>query len=129
MATKSPVRTDKAPAPLQGAPYSQAIRYDDLVFVSGQLPLSPAGEVVGTTIEEQTDQVLKNIRAILEAAGTRMDKLVKTTVFLASHERLRGDERASTRSTSAWCHRRARWWPSRTSRAASVLEIDAIAHV
>ena len=69
MATKSPVRTDKAPAPLQGAPYSQAIRFGDFVFVSGQLPLSAAGEVVGTTIEEQTEQVLTNIRIILEAAA------------------------------------------------------------
>ena len=86
MATKSPVRTDKAPAPLQGAPYSQAIRFGDFVFVSGQLPLSAAGEGVGTTIEEQTEQVLTNIRIILEAAGSRMEKLVKTTVFLASHD-------------------------------------------
>ena len=86
MATKSPVRTDKAPAPLPGAPYSQAIRFGDFVFVSGQLPLSAAGEVVGTTIEEQTEQVLTNIRIILEAAGSRMEKLVKTTVFLASHD-------------------------------------------
>jgi len=86
VATKSPVRTDKAPAPLQGAPYSQAIRFGDLVFVSGQLPLSPAGEVVGATIAEQTEQVLGNIRAILESAGTRMERLVKTTVFLVSHD-------------------------------------------
>ena len=84
MATKSAIRTDKAPAPLQGAPYSQAIRSGDFVFVSGQL--SPTGEVVGTTIEEQTEQVLTNIRMILEASGTRMDRLVKTTVFLASHD-------------------------------------------
>lgn len=90
VATKSAIRTDKAPAPLQGAPYSQAVRFRELVFVSGQLPLSPAGEVVGTTIEEQTEQVLSNIRAILEAAGTRMDKLVKTTVFLASHDDFAG---------------------------------------
>ena len=86
MATKSPIRTDKAPAPLQGAPYSQAIRFGDLVFVSGQLPLSAAGEVVGTTIEEQTEQVMTNLRVIIEASGSRMDKLVKTTVFLASHD-------------------------------------------
>jgi 2-iminobutanoate/2-iminopropanoate deaminase len=87
---KSAVRTDKAPAPFQGAPYSQAIRYGDLVFVSGQLPLSATGEVVGTTIEEQTEQVLANLRAILEAAGSRMDKLVKTTVFLTSHDDFAG---------------------------------------
>jgi len=82
MAAKSAVRTDKAPAPFQGAPYSQAIRCGDFVFVSGQLPLSPAGEVVGTTIAEQTEQVFKNLKAILEAAGSGLDKIVKTTVFL-----------------------------------------------
>src|SRR5574341_1641410 len=60
MASKSPVRTDRAPAPFQGAPYSQAIRVGDLVFVSGQLPLRPgSAEVVGTTIQEQTEQVFK----------------------------------------------------------------------
>ena len=90
MATKTAVRTEHAPAPFQGAPYSQAIRCGELVFVSGQLPLSPAGEVIGTTIEEQTEQVLRNIRAILEAAGSGMDRLVKTTVFLASHDDFAG---------------------------------------
>jgi 2-iminobutanoate/2-iminopropanoate deaminase len=90
VASKSAIRTDKAPAPFQGAPYSQAIRCGDLVFVSGQLPLSAAGEVVGTTIEEQTEQVLANIRTILEAAGSGMDRLVKTTVFLASHDDFAG---------------------------------------
>ena len=55
MAKKSAVRTDRAPAPFQGAPYSQAIRVGDLVFVSGQLPLEPGTPaVVGTTIQEQT---------------------------------------------------------------------------
>ena len=82
MPPKSAVRTGKAPAPFQGAPYSQAIRCGDFVFVSGQLPLNPAGEVVGTTIEEQTEQVFKNLRSILEAAGSGLDRLVKTTVFL-----------------------------------------------
>ena len=82
MAARSAVRTDKAPAPLQGAPYSQAIRCGDFVFVAGQLPLNPAGEMVGTTIEEQTEQVFRNLRAILEAAGSGLDKIVKTTVFL-----------------------------------------------
>jgi len=78
MATRSAVRTDKAPAPLQGAPYSQAIRCGDFVFVAGQLPLNPAGEMVGKTIEEQTEQVFKNLKAILEAAGSGLDKIVKT---------------------------------------------------
>ena len=78
MAGKSAIRTDKAPAPFQGAPYSQAIRCGDFVFVSGQLPLSPAGEIVGKTIEEQTEQVFKNLKAILEASGSSLDRIVKT---------------------------------------------------
>ena len=52
------------------------------MFVSGQLPLSPAGEVVGATIQEQTEQVLRNLAAILKASGSGLDRLVKTTVFL-----------------------------------------------
>ena len=69
---------------MQGAPYSQAIRCGDLVFVSGQLPVAPAtGQLVGTTIQEQTEQVLRNVAAVLEAAGSGMDRLVRTTVFLA----------------------------------------------
>ena len=83
MAEKTVVRTEEAPAPFQGAPYSQAIRSGDLVFVSGQLSLRPGDkELTGGTIEEQTEQVFANLRAILEAAGSGLDKLVKTTVFL-----------------------------------------------
>jgi 2-iminobutanoate/2-iminopropanoate deaminase len=80
---KEVVRTDSAPAPFQGAPYSQAIKANGLVFVSGQLALKPdQAEIVGDTIAEQTEQVLANLRAILEAAGSGLDRLVKTTVFL-----------------------------------------------
>ena len=83
MAQKSAVRTDKAPAPFQGAPYSQAIRVGDLVFVSGQIALAPGTTAMrGATIQEQTEQVFANLRAILEAAGSGLDRLVKTTVFL-----------------------------------------------
>ena len=83
MAAKSAVRTDQAPAPFAGAPYSQAIRLGDLVFVSGQIPLTPgASQLVGAGIVEQTEQVFANLRAILEAAGSGLDRLVKTTVFL-----------------------------------------------
>ena len=81
---KSVVRTEAAPAPFQGAPYSQAIRSGDLVFVSGQLALRPGEtELTGGSIGEQTEQVFSNLRAILEEAGTSLDRLVKTTVFLA----------------------------------------------
>jgi 2-iminobutanoate/2-iminopropanoate deaminase len=81
--TKQVVRTEAAPAPFQGAPYSQAIKAAGLVFVSGQLALVPgAKELSGGSIEEQTEQVFANLKAILEAAGTGLDRLVKTTVFL-----------------------------------------------
>jgi 2-iminobutanoate/2-iminopropanoate deaminase len=81
---KQVVRTEAAPAPFQGAPYSQAIRAGDLVFVSGQLALRPDhAEIVSDSIEEQTEQVFANLRAILEEAGSSLDRLVKTTVYLA----------------------------------------------
>jgi 2-iminobutanoate/2-iminopropanoate deaminase len=84
MSEKEVVRTEEAPAPFQGAPYSQAIRAGDLVFVSGQLALQPDhAEIVSETIEEQTEQVFANLRAILEGAGSGLDRLVKTTVYLA----------------------------------------------
>ena len=83
MAGKTVVRTESAPAPFQGAPYSQAIAAGGLVFVSGQLSLKPGDkEISAGTIEEQTEQVFANLRAILEAAGSSLDRLVKTTVFL-----------------------------------------------
>jgi 2-iminobutanoate/2-iminopropanoate deaminase len=80
---KEVVRTEAAPAPFQGAPYSQAIKAGDFVFVSGQLPLEPGhAEMRGDTIGEQTEQVLANLRGVLEEAGSGLDRLVKTTVFL-----------------------------------------------
>jgi 2-iminobutanoate/2-iminopropanoate deaminase len=83
MAEKSVVRTEAAPAPFQGAPYSQAIRAGDFVFVSGQLALRPGEkELTGGSIQEQTEQVFANLRAILQEAGSGLDRLVKTTVFL-----------------------------------------------
>jgi 2-iminobutanoate/2-iminopropanoate deaminase len=83
MAEKQAVRTEEAPAPFQGAPYSQAIRAGGLVFVSGQVALTPgASELVGSGVAEQTEQVLANLRAILEAAGSGLDRVVKTTVYL-----------------------------------------------
>jgi 2-iminobutanoate/2-iminopropanoate deaminase len=82
MAGKSVVRTEAAPAPFQGAPYSQAIRAGGFVFVSGQLGLKPDDESIGGGIVEQTEQIFRNLRAILEEAGSGLDSLVKTTVFL-----------------------------------------------
>jgi 2-iminobutanoate/2-iminopropanoate deaminase len=83
MAEKRVVHTEAAPAPFQGAPYSQAIVAGGFVFVSGQLALVPgAKELSGDTIGEQTEQVFANLAAILDAAGSGLDRLVKTTVFL-----------------------------------------------
>ena len=83
MSNKEVVRTEAAPAPFQGAPYSQAIKAGGFVFVSGQLALEPGQtELRGGTIQEQTEQIFQNLRAILEAAGSSLDRLVKTTVFL-----------------------------------------------
>jgi 2-iminobutanoate/2-iminopropanoate deaminase len=81
--SKDVVRTEAAPAPFQGAPYSQAIEAGGFVFVSGQLALRPGEqELVPGDIGEQTEQVFANLRAILEAAGSSLEQLVKTTVFL-----------------------------------------------
>ncbi len=76
------VDTKNAPAAI--GPYSQGIVYNGLAFFSGAIPLSPeTGEVVGTTIEEQTEQVMKNIKALLESQGAEFTDVVKTTCFLA----------------------------------------------
>jgi 2-iminobutanoate/2-iminopropanoate deaminase len=84
MESKTAVRTEEAPAPFQGAPYSQAIQAGGFVFVSGQLALRPDhAEIVGDSIGEQTEQVFANLQAILEAAGSGLDRVVKTTVYLA----------------------------------------------
>jgi 2-iminobutanoate/2-iminopropanoate deaminase len=83
MAEKEVVRTDRAPGPFQGAPYNQAIRIGELVFVAGQLGIAlESGELAGPGVAEQTEQIMRNLAAILEAAGSGLDKLVKTTVFL-----------------------------------------------
>jgi 2-iminobutanoate/2-iminopropanoate deaminase len=76
------VQTDKAPAAI--GPYSQGIRAGNLVFVSGQIPIDPeTGNFVEGGVGEQTEQVLKNLSAVLEAAGSSLSQVVKTTVFLA----------------------------------------------
>jgi len=83
MPEKTVVRTENAPAPFQGAPYSQAVRYGDLVFVAGQVALRPGHDkIVGETIEAQTEQVCRNLQAVLEAAGSSFDKVLNTTIYL-----------------------------------------------
>jgi 2-iminobutanoate/2-iminopropanoate deaminase len=83
--SKQVVRTEAAPAPFQGAPYNQAIVANGFVFVAGQLGLEPgSGSVVEGGIGPQTERVFANLRAILEAAGSTLDRVVKTTVFLCN---------------------------------------------
>lgn len=78
---KEVVNTEKAPAAL--GPYSQAIKFGNLLFSSGQIPMDPeTGEIVADDVENQTRQVLENVRAVLEEAGTSLDKVLKTTVFI-----------------------------------------------
>jgi 2-iminobutanoate/2-iminopropanoate deaminase len=75
------VQTDNAPAAI--GPYSQAVKANGMVFCSGQIPIDPAtGEFVAGGVREQTEQVLKNLSAVLDAAGSSLDQVVKTTVFL-----------------------------------------------
>ena len=89
--TKEVVRTEAAPAPFQGAPYSQAIKANGFVFVSGQLSLRPGEkDLVPGDIQAQTQQVFSNLRAILEEAGSSLDRLVKTTVFLQNLDDFQG---------------------------------------
>jgi 2-iminobutanoate/2-iminopropanoate deaminase len=82
MSSLKRVETSAAPAAI--GPYSQGISVADLVFTAGQIPLDPdTMQVVGTTIQEQTDRVMRNLSGILEAAGASLSTVVKTTVFLA----------------------------------------------
>ena len=127
MADKTVVRTEAAPAPFQGAPYSQAIAANGFVFVSGQLALKPGDkELSGGSIEEQTEQVFANLRAILKEAGSGLDKLVKTTVFLQNLDDFQGmngvyashvGERPPARATVEVGKR----------RSGALVEIDAVA--
>ncbi|AFD24064.1 RidA family protein [Deinococcus gobiensis] len=78
---KEIIQTPDAPAAI--GPYSQAVRFGNLVVTSGQIPLTASGELVEGGVEAQTRQVIENLRAVLQAAGTDLDRVVKTTVFLA----------------------------------------------
>jgi 2-iminobutanoate/2-iminopropanoate deaminase len=81
--SKEAIRTEKAPAPFQGAPYSQAVVHGDLVFVSGQLGIDPAtNEVVQGGVAAQTERALENVRAILEEAGSSLASVLQASIFL-----------------------------------------------
>lgn len=76
-------RINAAEAPAAVGPYSHAVRYGDMVYTSGQIPLKPEdGSIVGGGIAEQTRQVIENLKKVLEASGSSLDKVIKTTCFL-----------------------------------------------
>jgi 2-iminobutanoate/2-iminopropanoate deaminase len=109
------VRTNEAPTP--SSPYSQAVRSGGFVFVSGQGPLdAKTGAIVGTTIQEQTAQSLRNVSAILQAAGTSLDKVVSATFILADPEDFAG-------MNEEW----AKWFPTdRPARQGAQLPVRGI---
>jgi 2-iminobutanoate/2-iminopropanoate deaminase len=125
---KTVIRTETAPAPFQGAPYNQAIVAGDLVFVAGQVGLAPGAAAIEGDVAQQTEQAMQNIGAILEAAGSSLENLVKTTVFLQRLDDFQAmnevyakhvGERAPARST----------FEVAKLPAGALVEIEAIAHV
>ncbi len=122
------IRTEKAPAPFQGAPYNQAIRAGELVFVAGQVGLVPGQTAVEGDIAAQTEQALRNLAAILEEAGSSLDNLVKTSVFLQDL----GDFAAMNEVYARHVGERP---PARSTfqvaklPAGALVEIEAVAHL
>jgi 2-iminobutanoate/2-iminopropanoate deaminase len=125
---KTVIRTKAAPAPFQGAPYNQAIVVGDLVFVAGQVGLAPGSTTPDGDIARQTAQALANLAAILEEAGSSMDRLVKTTVFLA-------DLRDFQAMNEVYASRVGERPPARSTvevsklPAGALVEIEAVAHL
>lgn len=125
---KHVIRTEEAPAPFQGAPYNQAIRVGELVFVAGQLGLEPGGKLVEGGVAAQTEQALRNLAAILAAAGSSLDRLVKTTVFLQDL----GDFQAMNEVYGRFAGDRP---PARSTfqvaalPSGALVEIEAVAHL
>lgn len=86
---KQIIKTDKAPAPI--GPYSQAVKAGNMLFISGQVAINPAtSEIIMSTIAEETEQVMKNLSALLEEAGMQFSNVVKTTIFLSDMQLFTG---------------------------------------
>jgi 2-iminobutanoate/2-iminopropanoate deaminase len=105
---KQIINTENAPAPI--GPYNQAVKSSHLLYTSGQIPIDPAtGEMISGGVREQSIQVLENLKAVLEAGGSSLDDVIKTTVFLADmadfpvmntvYAEFFGEENAPARST------------------------------
>jgi 2-iminobutanoate/2-iminopropanoate deaminase len=119
------IETREAPDPI--GPYSQAIRANGFIFVSGQIPVRPdTGLVVQGDIEAQTHQVMKNLAAILQAAGSGLDKVVKTTVFLSNLDNFSGFNRIYGEYFGAARPARATVQVTRLPKEV-LLEIEAVA--
>ena len=125
---KTVIRTDAAPAPFQGAPYNQAIVAGELVFVAWQLGLRPGDTAVEGDIGAQTEKALANLAAILEAAGSSMDRLVKTSVFLADLDDFQGMNEVYAAKVGDRPPARSTFQVARLPSGALV-EIEAIAHL
>lgn len=122
---KEIIATDRAPQAI--GPYSQAVRAGNLIFASGQIPIDPAtGQFVPGGVAEQTEQVLKNLKALFEAAGVGLDQVVKTTVFLADMDDFVAMNEVYGRFFSTAPPARATVQAARLPRDARV-EIEAIA--
>jgi 2-iminobutanoate/2-iminopropanoate deaminase len=125
---KQVIRTEAAPAPFAGAPYNQAIVAGELVFTAGQVGLRPGETAAEGDVAQQTEQALANIAAILEEAGSSLDKLVKTTVFLTDL----GDFQSMNEVYATHVGERP---PARSTvevsklPAGALVEIEAVAHL
>ena len=119
------VTTDKAPRAI--GPYSQAVRAGAFVFLSGQIPLNPiSGELVAGDVRVQTERVIRNLKAVLEAAGSSLDNVVKTTVFLKDMNDFAAMNEVYTQYFGKTAPARATVQAARLPKDVSV-EIDAIA--
>ena len=123
------VRTEQAPAPFRGAPYSQAVKLGELVFVSGQIAIDPElNAFAGGTVTEQTARVFSNISAILDAAGSSLAQIARTTVYLANIDDF-------DVMNQEYAQHVGQPPPSRTTieagrlPAGALVEIDVIAHI
>jgi len=122
------IRTEAAPAPFQGAPYSQAIVAGHLVFTAGQLGLRPGDTAVAGDITQQTAQALANVQAILEEAGSSLEKLVKTSVFLVDLDDFQAMNAVYAEHVGDRPPARSTFQVSKLPSGALV-EIEAVAHL
>lgn len=115
------IQTEKAPKAI--GPYSQAVMFEKLIFTSGQLPLDPeTGKIVGTCIEEQTEQSIKNLKAVLEAGGSDLNKVLKTTVLLKNMDDFAAMNKVYSRHFSGE-------FPGRSAVQVAKLPMDALVEI